>query len=102
MRGALFDRLMGMDAEAGQLAPGTLVGSFHIIRIMAKSASASVYLGRRTGHPDGSVVVIQVTNSATLNERPAGSDTDHHNRARILDSGVLGDGRAWTAKELVD
>lgn len=94
MRGALFERLMGRDAAKGQLAPGFVVGRFRIIRLIARSASASMYLATRCDCLTEAAVAIRIVDRV---ECSRDSDGRLNRLATVLDSGKLEDGREWMA-----
>lgn len=96
LRGALFKRLLGRDVVQGQLAPASLVGAYRITRLVARSASATVYWAVPEGAQTETLVAIQVMEGVNPPDSPCRLS------ATVLGRGRLEDGREWFALEISD
>ncbi|HEY8073247.1 MAG TPA: serine/threonine-protein kinase, partial [Labilithrix sp.] len=95
-------------AGTNALAPGALVGSFRIVSFLGRGGMGEVWIAERaTADFDQRVAlkILPVTDAAAVarfrQERRILARLAHPCIARLLDGGVMSDGRPWLAMELV-
>ncbi|MBW3534170.1 MAG: serine/threonine-protein kinase [Gemmatimonadetes bacterium] len=100
---------MGTEADE-ELAPGSRVGPYRIVREVGRGGMAVVYLAERSDahyHQRVAVKLIRASPDGRelaqrfLAERQIMAALQHPNIARLIDGGVLPDGRPWLAMEFV-
>jgi serine/threonine-protein kinase len=98
------------DAASDGLAPGTRVGSYEVVREIARGGMGTVYLAERADGAFEQQVALKVIHRAPgdlgsrerfLAERHILARLRHPNIARILDGGVTDGGRPYFAMEYV-
>lgn len=108
MRGQLFGSMMEVDRPTGELRSGTIIGRFRVQRLVGSGGAASVYRGQRCDGAFDQTVAIKVAHKPAQSAESFATEQSMLGRLRhpvfstILDSGVLADGRAWIAMELVE
>jgi eukaryotic-like serine/threonine-protein kinase len=89
----------------------THAGPFRVIRELGRGGMGTVYLGEREGSDFAQRVAIKVVRRGIrseelvarfLRERRILATLEHPSVARLVDGGVLDDGRPWLAMEHVD
>jgi len=105
---------IGADAfrDAGEdLAPGTAVGAWRVVRRIGQGGMGIVYLAERGDGAFEQQVALKVIKRGMDSheivgrfraERQILARLQHPNIARLVDGGVTGDGRPWFAMEHVD
>ena len=97
------------DEDDDLLPPGRLVGPYRIVREVGRGGMAVVYLAERSDAYQQAVAVKVIRSGPEgrelaqrfLAERQIMAALQHPNIARLLDGGVLPDGRPWLAMEYV-
>lgn len=110
LQGAVADSLLRARESAAELQPGDRVGSYRVVRELARGGMAIVYLAERDdgeyqqqvalkwmqgAHQDGDA------ESLFRRERQALADLRHPHIARLLDGGRSRAGRPWFAMEFL-
>ena len=106
--GAAGDEAAEADA---QLAPGTTIGAWRVIRLLARGGMGEVYLAERSDPALEQRVALKVIKRGMdsraivrrfVRERQILARLDHPNMAHLLDGGTMPDGRPYFAMEWVD
>jgi serine/threonine protein kinase len=96
--------------DRGELAPGTLVGSYRIERALAEGGMAMIYEAVHTILKRHAAIKVMhkflegkwATRERLLQEARILDAIDHPGVVRIYEAGELADGRAWLAMELIE
>ncbi len=109
--GALFRSALFADlAQSGtaELAAGTRLGVFRVIRELARGGMGVVYLAERDDGHYKQRVALKIVGGARVSgevfkrERQILADLRHPNIARLVDGGQDDSGRPWLAMELIE
>jgi len=108
---AFGNELAAVLADAGDIAPGTLVGAFRIGRAIGAGGMGAVYLAERVDGGFEQQVALKVLTGARADpdnlrqferERAVLARLEHPNVARLIDGGMTADGRPWFAMEYLE
>jgi serine/threonine protein kinase len=97
--------------EEPQLPPGTMVGSYRVVRLLGRGGMGEVYLAERIDPAFSQRVALKVIRwgmdsqaivQRFVRERQILARLDHPNLARLLDGGSGPDGRPYFVLEWVD
>lgn len=111
LQGAVAASLLRQREARAELAPGTQIGSFRVLRELARGGMAIVYLAERADGEYEQQVALKWMQSAQAGdagealfrrERQALADLRHPHIARLLDGGRTIEGRPWLAMEYID
>lgn len=100
-------------AESGQasahngLPPGTRIGAWQIVKLLARGGMSQVYLARRdmqgvTQHAALKLISADADPQRFAIERRVLAELEHPGIARLIDGGINDDGRPWLASEYVE
>ncbi|MGH7655236.1 MAG: protein kinase domain-containing protein [Gemmatimonadaceae bacterium] len=101
----------GLSSRDEDLAPGTAVGAWRIMRRLAEGGMGLVYLAKRADGAFEQEVALKVIKRGMdsreivarfRSERQILARLQHPNIARLVDGGVTDDSRPWFAMEYVD
>lgn len=104
-------RLAAALAEAGEVEPGSLIGSFRIERAIGTGGMGVVYRARREQGGFAQTVALKILggirpDAAAMSrferERNLLSRLEHPGIARLIDGGATERGRPWFAMEYID
>lgn len=107
---AAVSRALDAWAAHGELAPGTLVGPFTVLRVLGAGGMGQVYLAERDVDGRRQPVALKLPRQGLSvaflqrfrRERAILAQLAHPAIARLIDAGDLSDGRPWLAMEYVE
>jgi eukaryotic-like serine/threonine-protein kinase len=97
--------------NAHELAPGTLIGRYRILRLLGRGGMGAVYSAERADEQYHQIVALKVVSRGLLHGEIAGrfraerqilARLTHPNIARLLDGGTTDDGAPYLVMEHVD
>jgi tetratricopeptide (TPR) repeat protein len=110
LQGAVAASLLRQREAPAELAPGTRVGIYRIVRELGRGGMAIVYLAERDDGEYTQQVALKwmlqaqpdaASEALFRRERQALADLRHPHIARLLDGGRSEEGRPWFAMELI-
>jgi tetratricopeptide (TPR) repeat protein/predicted Ser/Thr protein kinase len=111
LQGAVAASLLRTREAEGELASGTRVGIYRVVRELGRGGMAVVYLAERDDGEYRQQVALKWMKAAQSDasaaalfrrERQSLADLRHPHIARLLDGGRTDDGRPWFAMEYID
>jgi serine/threonine-protein kinase len=110
LEGPLWERVSA-ELDGSRLVPGTVLGSWEVVRALGAGGMAEVFLARRIAGDFDQMAALKLikrgvdTDEIVLRfrqERQILASLEHPNIARLLDGGVTPDGRPFFVMEWVD
>ncbi len=98
-------------SKSDSVAPRTLIGPYRVINELASGGMGTVYVAERADGQYEQRVALKLVRRELdamhsrrrfIVERQILARLSHHGIARLVDGGILDDGRPWFAMELVD